>query len=499
MSDDIVGEFLAYKSAERGISENTRESYRRTLTEFCSSLGAQKGSVQAEAGDIDEYISSCYKRNLQAATISHHISTLREFFKFLQRDGLIRRNPMARIRLPAKLADLDLEHRILRVFGKGSKERLVPLGSPAAAALQAYLNDGRCILESKDAPSKFLFIGWNGASLTRMRIWQILSARAAHAGIPHISPHGLRHSLATHMLSHGADLRTIQTVLGHADIDTTQIYTHVSRVDLKSVLVHCHPRNNPKRAQMALFQSAPVLIPGPIVCTQYRNPVCERSKNLCAVHLRLASAAVRRSRDKTPSPPRKRHRHPQLRTGADLVYKSQHDTQEAAEGQNQKTHDRARNGTTRGEGNSGETDSGAAQGKCSQGSPRAVGETEEGKMTAKRLARQSLPISAQEFAEVFQNGGLASFSQPYAVWLEFAEAYAERCGELLRQPLIPEEITTLSVGAVQALVAEVESGRLSQNRELADVIEACIRQAGPLPLRMLKRLLEQHELERPAK
>lgn len=120
-------------------------------------------------------------------------------------------------------------------------------------------------------------------------------------------------------------------------------------------------------------------------------------------------------------------------------------------------------------------------------------------MTAKRLARQSLPISAQEFAEVFQNGGLASFSQPYAVWLEFAEAYAERCGELLRQPLIPEEITTLSVGAVQALVAEVESGRLSQNRELADVIEACIRQAGPLPLRMLKRLLEQHELERPAK
>ena len=348
-----VSSFLACKNAERGISQNTRESYRHGLTEFCSLLGSEKGPAQAAADDIDQYLSSCYTRNLKAATIAHRISMLREFFKFLQRDGLIRHNPMARIRLPkvgrklpkaiseievyellrlrpcdagksekcalalrdrailetfyaagiretelisAKLIDLDLKTRILKVFGKGSKERLAPLGSPAAAALQTYLSESRPSLERKDAPSTFLFLSRRGSRLTRQRAWQIVSSRAKQAGIPHLSPHGLRHSAATHMLSHGADLRTIQTVLGHADIDTTQIYTHVSRKDLKSVLVRCHPRNNPKRAQMALFQTpAPVLMLGPVVCTQCRNPVCERSKNLCETHRLLANAAALRS------------------------------------------------------------------------------------------------------------------------------------------------------------------------------------------------------------
>ena len=115
------------------------------------------------------------------------------------------------------------------------------------------------------------------------------------------------------MLSHGADLRTIQTVLGHADIDTTQIYTHVSRKDLKSVLVRCHPRNNPKRAQMALFQTpAPVLMLGPVVCTQCRNPVCERSKNLCETHRLLANAAALRSYYKASATKKARKARPSL-------------------------------------------------------------------------------------------------------------------------------------------------------------------------------------------
>jgi hypothetical protein len=102
-----------------------------------------------------------------------------------------------------------------------------------------------------------------------------------------------------------------------------------------------------------------------------------------------------------------------------------------------------------------------------------------------------------EFAEVFKNGSLANSSQPYAIWLEFAEAYAERCVELQRQPLIPEEIKALAARAVEALIAEVQSGRLLGNKELAEVIEACIRSTGPVQLRILDRLLKQHELERP--
>ena len=129
----------------------------------------------------------------------------------------------------AKLGDLDFENRVIKVFGKGSKERLVPFGSTAAVALQVYLSDGRQMLERKESPSPYLFIGRSGKSLTRMRLWQLVNGRANKAGVPHVSPHGLRHSLATHMLSHGADLRTIQTILGHSDISTTEIYTHVSR------------------------------------------------------------------------------------------------------------------------------------------------------------------------------------------------------------------------------------------------------------------------------
>jgi len=354
-----VSDFLNYKNIERGLSKYSLESYRHCLSEFCSLLDCDP--AQAKRHNVDQYISSCYERKLQPATISHHISTLREFFKFLQMDRMIQRNPTAHTRLPkkgrrlpkglselevyellrpvlpdtpisprnqrqapslalrdqaimetlyaggmreselcsAKLGDLDLENRVLKVFGKGSKERLVPLGSTAAVALRTYLSDGRAMLERKQSPSPYLFIGRNGKSLTRMRVWQLVNGRANRAGVPHISPHGLRHSAATHMLSHGADLRTIQTILGHSDISTTEMYTHVSLEDVKAVLLRCHPRNNPKRAQMGLFQTpAPALTPGYAMCTQCRKPASE-GKTLCGLHLTLANAAGKRSHERT--------------------------------------------------------------------------------------------------------------------------------------------------------------------------------------------------------
>jgi hypothetical protein len=128
--------------------------------------------------------------------------------------------------------------------------------------------------------------------LTRQAVCFILRERAKRAGLTHVYPHLLRHSFATHMLDNGADLRVIQEILGHADISTTEIYTHVSAKRLSDVFRAYHPRNNPTRAQIGLFQApAPTLTPGPAMCTQCRNPVCERSKNLCELHLRLNSAA----------------------------------------------------------------------------------------------------------------------------------------------------------------------------------------------------------------
>jgi integrase/recombinase XerD len=351
-----VTDFLNYKAIELGLSENTIERYRESLVDFCAFLGDGELASRAKASHVREYISSCYDRKLKASTICNRISALREFFKFLLMDRVIQSNPMAGVQLPkkdkrlpkalseaevrgllsptgenavagplalrdeaivetlyasgiraselisARLADLNIPGRTLTVFGKGSKARIAPLGRPAADALQRYLDYSRDALENKGSPSPVLFIGRRGVSISRQRLWQIIDRRAQDGGVSHVSPHMLRHSAATHMKDHGADLRTIQTILGHADISTTEIYTHVSREHLKSVLLRCHPRWRARSAQMALFE--PALVPaGPTLCTQCLNPVCERSKNLCAVHLRLANEACKRSRERTLKKP----------------------------------------------------------------------------------------------------------------------------------------------------------------------------------------------------
>jgi integrase/recombinase XerD len=141
-----------------------------------------------------------------------------------------------------RLGDPDLEAGVVRVLGKGSKERLVPLGEVAAASLAAYLSRGRPRL-ARERPSPYLFLGRHGRNLTRQACWLMLKRRARLAGIGRrVTPHTLRHSFATHLLERGADLRSVQLMLGHADIGTTQIYTHVSRAHLQAVYTKYHPR-----------------------------------------------------------------------------------------------------------------------------------------------------------------------------------------------------------------------------------------------------------------
>ena len=144
----------------------------------------------------------------------------------------------------ARLEDLKLEMGYILVRGKGDKERMVPLGVPAQRALQQYLRDGREVIAKKRS-SPLLFLGTGGRRLTRQRVWQLVG-KASLASGRHASPHMLRHSCATHMVENGADLRTVQTILGHADISTTQIYTHVALDRLKSVYAKHHPRAKAK-------------------------------------------------------------------------------------------------------------------------------------------------------------------------------------------------------------------------------------------------------------
>jgi integrase/recombinase XerD len=148
----------------------------------------------------------------------------------------------------ARLEDLKLEMGYVLVRGKGDKERMVPLGVPAQQALQRYLKSGREVLAKKRS-SPLLFLGAGGRRLTRQRVWQLVGKAGLASGLSsgrRVSPHMLRHSCATHMVENGADLRTVQTILGHADISTTQIYTHVALGRLKSVYAKHHPRAKAK-------------------------------------------------------------------------------------------------------------------------------------------------------------------------------------------------------------------------------------------------------------
>jgi integrase/recombinase XerD len=291
----LLQRFTDYIALEQGLSLRTQEAYGRDLGRF-----AEYADVKGVAAPLDitartlrEYVYHLKDLGLSPASIRRNVSALRTYFRFLTGDGVVVRDPSERLETPKRwrelpdvltvdevqrliaaptlddnmvfrdrallelaygaglrvsewitlgVRDLMLEESLIRVFGKGSKERLVPIGRSAIGAVAIYLRELRPKLEKGEGKG-ILFLNARGRPLTRMGAWKILRGYVERAGITkHVSPHTLRHSFATHLLEGGADLRAVQEMLGHVDIATTQIYTHVDREYLRQVHRSYHPR-----------------------------------------------------------------------------------------------------------------------------------------------------------------------------------------------------------------------------------------------------------------
>jgi integrase/recombinase XerD len=288
--------FIRFLAVERGLSENYQLSTQRSLTEFaqwCVSKKKIDNPAAVTLPLISEYLADRKRAGLSASSIKLIVVALKIFFRFLAGKGTVDRDPTQGLALPrierylpetlnelqveqliehidtkvplglrdramvellyasglriselanARLENLDFEDRILRVTGKGNKTRLVPVGRKACDALAAYLSMERPKLVKRRSGGE-IFLSERGTKLTTARIWQIVKKISRHSGLEkNIYPHLLRHSFATHLLSNGADLRIIQEMLGHADISTTQVYTHVDQQRLKAVHRQFHPR-----------------------------------------------------------------------------------------------------------------------------------------------------------------------------------------------------------------------------------------------------------------
>jgi len=296
--EGLVLDFLSYLELERGLSRNTIAAYRTDLLQYGEFL-AEHGldALAARPVDISDFLADLATGNgrpaCSASTIHRKTACLRSFYKHLRRDELIGDDPTAALNAPRRakklpqvlnyaevqrllaaprgseptvlrdrallevmygcglrasetigleVADLDLEEGFLRARGKGSKERLVPLGRQAIAAISSYLRGGRPKLIGEAHEAK-LFLNFRGGPLTRQGLYKIVQRNAREAGLSgRMSPHTLRHSFATHLLAGGCDLRAVQEMLGHADIATTQMYTHLSGEQLKDVYFKSHPR-----------------------------------------------------------------------------------------------------------------------------------------------------------------------------------------------------------------------------------------------------------------
>ena len=288
--------FIRFLATERGLSENYQLSTRRSLTEFaswCADAREITAADQVTLPLVSDYLGVRKRDGLAASSIKLIVVALKIFFRFLAAKGRIARDPTETLTLPrierylpetlnelqveqliesintaqprglrdraivellyasglriselanARLEHLNLEERILRVTGKGNKTRLVPIGRRACDALAAYVGAERPKMVKARTGSE-IFLSSRGTRLTTVRLWQIVKERARHSGLEaNIYPHMLRHSFATHLLSNGADLRIIQEMLGHSDISTTQVYTHVDQQRLKAVHRRFHPR-----------------------------------------------------------------------------------------------------------------------------------------------------------------------------------------------------------------------------------------------------------------
>ena len=289
-----ITEFLDYLRVEKGLASNSIISYRRDLLDFDTHLRRKgKSAAQAAREDIREFLAALYRRGLAAKSVARHLVALRVFFRFLSQEGRIAIDPTAEIdapklgqSLPKNLAapeieallaqpdvgkpaglrdkamfellyatgmrvselvrlrgeDFEINLGVVHCLGKGSKERLIPMGKSAIRAIEAYARDARPLLVRRRATPEF-FVNQRGGPLSRIGFWKIMRTHGRAAGIrTALSPHVVRHSFATHLLERGADLRSIQLMLGHSDISTTQIYTHVVKDRLKQVYHAHHPR-----------------------------------------------------------------------------------------------------------------------------------------------------------------------------------------------------------------------------------------------------------------
>jgi len=286
--------FLEYLRVEKGLAANSVVAYQRDLVElmeFVRKISRELTEVRRD--DLRNFLASLHRRGLSARSVARHLVSLRNFFRFLVKEGKVRQDPTRDIdaprigqRLPKYMTtdevdallqqpdpstplglrdkamlellyatglrvseliglswnDLEINLGVLRCRGKGNKERLIPVGKSALRAVEAYMQQGRPAL-AKGRESPFLFLNRRGGGLSRVGFWMLIVRYGRAAGIlTDITPHEVRHSFATHLLERGADLRSVQIMLGHSDISTTQIYTHVLKERLKLVYHEHHPR-----------------------------------------------------------------------------------------------------------------------------------------------------------------------------------------------------------------------------------------------------------------
>ena len=291
----LIG-FSNYLLIDRMLSDNTIKSYEFDMQSFFTFLSSEnKAIIDVTKLDLQQYLARLYDLDFKAATVSRHLSTIRAFYDYLLIEGKVKASPCELIESPKlpknlptvlnldevtrlldsftancandirnkamiellyasgmrvsellnlNLDDLYLDMGFVRCMGKGSRERIVPIGDLANDALKIYLRESRQELLKDNKQTSALFLNRLGSRMSRQGFWKILKKQAKKACIvKEISPHKLRHSFATHLIENGADLRIVQELLGHADISTTQIYTHISKSHLQKVIEDSHPRS----------------------------------------------------------------------------------------------------------------------------------------------------------------------------------------------------------------------------------------------------------------
>ena len=292
-----ISSFLVHVKVEKGLAANTVAAYQHDLTKFAAFAKKRKLSLEAvRRDDVVDFMADLYHQRLESKTVARHLVTLRSFFRFAQINERIAEDPTINLESPKirrslpgylrleeverllqqpdannalglrdramlevlystglrvseltslRVSDLDAKVGCVRCIGKGDKERIVPVGRKALGAVEKYLRHGRpeLLKTGKAGPSPYLFVNRRGVKISRVGVWKLLSTYGRRAGLRvSLTPHMLRHSFATHLLEGGADLRSVQLMLGHSDISTTQIYTHVVEERLKQIYKAHHPR-----------------------------------------------------------------------------------------------------------------------------------------------------------------------------------------------------------------------------------------------------------------